>query len=349
MTIVSRRTRSIRVFLAIAMAVSAFCIALALPSRAGATSFLWGVSGHPLVSYPGVPAQAQIDLVADLGLGSYRVDVTNLDQIGRLAELVAKAKARDVQILPILLPPVDLKSMSQDELYKTSYGFAQAFVTRFSGDIRAWELGNELENFAIIQPCEIRDDGSRYPCSWGPAGGVGPDEYVGARIRKVTAVLRGLSDAVHAVDPKARRAVGTAGWGHTGAFDRYRDEGVNWEISVWHHYGGNPEWAFKLLAKFGKPIWVTELNHPLGSNNGGEEGQAKGLEDAMAMLLKLAPVYNVEAAFVYELLDEAYWAPNFEAYMGLVQLQRDADGDWTLGNRKIAYQTVRRVIALGNQ
>lgn len=320
----------------------------AIPLRpAVAGSFLWGVNGHPLVSYPGISDEAQIGLVADLGLGAYRVDVTDISEIDRLSKLVAIAKARGVQVLPVLLPAVDLKTMAPEQLYRISYDFAQTVVKRLDVDIRVWELGNEIENFAIIQPCEIRDDGTRYPCEWGPAGGVGAGEYVGSRFEKVTAVLRGLSDAVHALAPTARRAVGTAGWGHIGAFERYRDSGVDWDISVWHTYGQDPEWGFKALAKFGKPIWVTEMNHPLGSAKDGEDGQARGLENQMVLIRKLAPRYDVEAAFIYELLDETYWAPNFEAYMGLVQLKKDEGGAWVTGDHKVAYQTVRRVIALG--
>ena len=65
------------------------------------------------------------------------------------------------------------------------------------------------------------------------------------------------------------------------------------------------------------------------------------------MMRDLAPRYKVEAAFVYELLDEPYWDPSYEAHMGLVTLKRDSDQHWTLGVCKLACQTVRHVGALG--
>ena len=108
----------------------------------------------------------------------------------------------------------------------------------------------------------MRDDGVQYNCAWGPAGGVGPLEYYGPRWRKVSAVLKGLSDGTTAVDPAIRKAMGTAGWGHLGAFARMQQDGIRWDISVWHMYGSDPEWAFKTLAGFKRPIWVTEFNHP---------------------------------------------------------------------------------------
>src|SRR5262249_44160474 len=149
-----------------------------------------------------------------------------------------------------------------------------------------------------------------------------PLEYYGPRWRKVSAVLKGLSDATTAVDPAIRKAMGTAGWGHLGAFTRMEQDGIRWDISVWHMYGEDPEWAFKKLAGFKRPIWVTEFNHPLGGQRS-VAAQADGLVRAMIRLRQLQHAYSVEAAHVYELLDETYWAPSNEASMGLVALVKD--------------------------
>ena len=68
----------------------------------------------------------------------------------------------------------------------------------------------------------MQDDGKQYDCAWGPAGGVGPLEYYGPRWQKVSAVLKGLSEGAAAADPAVLKAMGTAGWGHLGAFERRR-------------------------------------------------------------------------------------------------------------------------------
>ena len=316
----------------------------ALPQPAGA-DMLWGANGHPLTSYPGVPPGDQIKLLAELGLKSYRVDVTTTQQMDGLAALLAEAKPRGIAVLPILIPPVNLARQDEAALYQTSFDFAKSFVTRFGSDIAVWELENELENFAIIQPCEKRDDGTQYPCEWGPAGGVGELDYVGARVRKVEAVMRGLSDGVRAASPTALRAMGSAGWGHTGIFGRFLHDGVAWDISVWHLYGQDPEWAFKTLAALGKPIWVTELNYPFGSSKEGEEKQAQGLASMMARIADLSGPYKVQAAFIYELCDEPYWAPSFEASMGLVRLDPGPGKGWTVGSRKAAFGAVKATAA----
>jgi hypothetical protein len=299
-----------------------------------------GVNGHPVTSYPGVSLEQQIAYVADLGLKSYRVDISSLSQVDRLGELVKLAKARGIEILPVITPKFSLSKESTEDLYKWSFNLAVKLVSRFKNEIRVWELGNEMEIGAIIRPCEMRDDGRQYPCEWGPAGGVNVLDYFGPRWKKVSSVLKGLSDGTASVDPKIRRAMGTAGWGHIGAFERMRLDGIEWDISVWHMYGQDPEWAFEKLAAYGKPIWVTEFNHPKGSKSG-EPEQANGIRLWIARLRELADKYDVETAHIYELLDEEYWGEDFEAKMGLVRLESDGAGSWKAGEAKPAYFAVK--------
>ena len=321
----------------------AVLLLLAFGLRPAFAEIVWGVNGHPIVSYPGVSVTEQLDLIKNLGAQSYRVDIPNLEAADRLEALIAEARPRGIRIVPVVTPAVDLKTMSESELYEKTRTLAKALGTRFRDDIRVWELGNELENFAIIQPCEIRDDGTVYPCEWGPAGGGGALDYYGPRWKKVSAALRGLSDGMVEADPTIRKAIGTAGWGHTGAFERMQNDGIRWDISVWHMYGGDDEASFQRLAEFGRPIWVTEFNHPRGSQDGAQ-AQADGLVKQMQQLRKFHALYRVEEAHIYELLDETYWAPDFEAYMGLVELHGSSAEGWRLGGLKPAYTAARQEI-----
>lgn len=318
------------------------------PARAGksaaAPAFVWGVNGHPLTAYKGVGVAAQLDHVQKLGLTSYRVDVLDERAVPLLRDLAREGKKRGIAILPVITPNLSFTLSSPAELYKRAFDRARATIAPLKDDIRVWELGNEIENYAIIKACEMRDDGRQYNCSWGPAGGVDPLDYYGPRWAKASAVLKGLSDGARAADPTVRRAIGTAGWGHTGAFERMRADGVEWDISVWHIYGQDPEWAFKILAGYGKPIWVTEFNHPGGSSESAE-AQAQGLARMMQRIKELSGTYSVEAAHVYELYDEPYWAPSFEAHMGLVTLERSGDETWRPGREKLAFEAVRDGVA----
>jgi hypothetical protein len=316
-------------------------LALSGPAHADLT---WGINGHPLVSYPGVTVEQQLDYLKDLGARSYRVDVPGVDKIPRLHKLVLEAKSRGIEILPVITPTFDLGADPPDLLEKKAHDLAFALVSEFKGDIRVWELANEFENYAIIQPCEMRDDGVQYDCSHGPAGGTSSLDYFGPRWAKVTAVLKGLTSGAYEADPTVRRAVGTAGWGHIGAFERMQKDGIPWEISVWHMYGGDPEWAFKKLVEYRRPIWVTEFNHPLGSQKS-EQEQADGLAETIAYLRRYHEPYNVQAAHIYELLDETYWAPSYEAYMGLVRLEKAGANKWKSGAPKIAYDKIKQLLS----
>ncbi|ACP22808.1 conserved hypothetical protein (plasmid) [Sinorhizobium fredii NGR234] len=319
-------------------------VCLLATTASASADILWGVNGHPITAYPGIGIERQLDFLKDLGMKSYRINISDAGRASDLAVLVKEGKERGIDILPVIIPgDIDLDKESAEELYDKAHELAVTLGSQFKDDIRVWELGNEMENYAIIKPCEKRDDGSQYPCEWGPAGGVGSLEYYGPRWAKVSAVLKGLSDGMTAVDPQIRKAIGTAGWGHVGAFERMRQDGIKWDVSVWHMYGEDPEWALKKLAEYGQPIWVTEFNNPYGSQRS-EQQQAEGLKQAMMRLKELQGEYKVEAAHVYELLDETYWAPSFEAYMGLIRLIAKSDGGWIIGEPKPAYIAVREFI-----
>ncbi|MFV0295169.1 MAG: glycosyl hydrolase, partial [Hyphomicrobiaceae bacterium] len=294
----------------------------------------------------GVDFDEQLSLVADLGLTSYRVDVPSILKANALETLIDKGRKLGIDILPILIPPGDLDKDTPEGLYKKANNFATFFVTRFAHKVKVWELGNELENYAILQPCEYMDDGRQYDCASGPASGVSPLEYEGKRWRKVSSVLKGLSDATIAAAPHALKAMGTAGWGHVGAFERMRDDGIKWDISVWHNYDGKFEWGLKRVAKFGKPIWITEFNNDRGSQNG-DVVQAEGLARSITEIRRLRNAYNVRAAHIYELLDETYWAPDYEGYMGLAYLDKGAGKSWRVGGPKPAYCSVRTMLRGG--
>lgn len=327
-------------FLVLSLAV---CQSLRPAEQQKEQGFIWGVNGHPFVSYPGVSFAEQIDRVADLGLTHYRVDLRGENWRKPLRKLHRLARKQGITLLPILQPTLNMETMAPDEIYNISFDYAHAVAHEFRGKIHVFELGNEMENYAIIQPCEMRDDGTQYPCEWGPGSGDAVFDYYGPRWEKVSAALKGMSDGVAIGAPKARRAVGTAGWGHTAAFDRLAADGVKWDITVWHTYSLENSASFEEIAKWGKPIWITEFNNPRGSESS-EAAQAEGLAVQMREFKESAETYNIEAAFIYELMDETYWAPDFESVMGMVRLEPDGDS-WRAGEPKAAYTVVQELVA----
>jgi hypothetical protein len=312
-----------------------------------APDIVWGVNGHPFTAYPNITMEAQLDAVTRLGMSHYRVNLRPDGSTRLLDQLIRIAEPRRITILPIIASPASLENDTPEQIYAKSFEIARSLSRRYAGRVKVWELGNEVENFAIIQPCEMRDDGTKYPCEWGPAGGVGPLEYFGPRWRKVSAMLHGMADGVHAGDPAALRAIGTAGWGHVGAFDRMAADGIPWEISVWHQYEFGQEDFLAKVASFGKPIWITEFNYSEGSRRG-EGDQATALVAMMSRHREVRAAYRIEAVFIYELFDEPYWT-GIESQMGLARLVQDSRGFWNVGADKPAFESVRALIAAGPQ
>jgi hypothetical protein len=110
-----------------------------------------------------------------------------------------------------------------------------------------------------------------------------------------------------------------------------RPDGIDWDISVWHLYGEDLEWAFVILKEYYRPIWITETNHPYGSQNGAE-AQAEGLVSMMRRFtipfqaLFGLPLYDDRLAFgtyrsfseVY--LERAHWARNYDLPIMIAEL-----------------------------
>ncbi len=317
------------------------------PAHAGcvppdpAHRLLWGVNGHPLTAYPGIRVQDQVETVRRLGLRAYRVNVSSVDQLAGLRQLMTVAARDSVQVLPVLTPPLALDHGTPTELYDRARAFAERVAGPLRGQAPVWELGNELENYAIMRAGDRKDDGTPYNIQWGPAGGVSVDDYDTPRWARVSAVLRGLSDGVTRADPGARRAIGTAGWGHLGAFERMRRDGIAWDISVWHVYGDDPEASFREIARFGKPIWVTEFSAPLQPGAVDQALRAGQVSRMMQRIGELSSTYHVEAAFLYELFDEPYWGDTIEARFGMVSLQRRGGG-WEIGRPNPIYDAVQK-------
>lgn len=302
---------------------------------------IWGVNGHPFSAYPGVPYEAQLDLVRETGFTQYRVNLGDTNLFDAFDELLTLAERRHIGILPIIMPGADFEGESASHLHDVGFEQARAWARQFRGRIRVWELGNEFEIYAILRPCEMRDDGTQYPCEWGRAGGVGSDEYFGPRWAKVSAALSGLSRGLHEGDRRARGAMGTAGWGHLGAFERMKADGINWDITVWHDYPGVSEEYLGILHGYGKPIWITEFNS--GNVDQSDEANGRDLMQRVAYYRNMRTRYRIEAAFIYELLDEPYWGDTYEARMGLYRLDRDGE-NWRIGARKANGEAMRQAL-----
>ena len=322
-----------------------------------AEPFHWGINGHPVSqeSYWHVPLATQLDLVAESGAGWYRFDVSTKGFAGntaRLDELLAGAEQRKLRLLPVLFssPGGGSKTATPEQIRTNAAAFAKAIVTRYRGRITHWELSNELEAHAMIRKGETTRSGKLWKWAGDPDGSHA-DDYDDARYQRAKAEIQGLSEGVKAADPSAQTIVDTAGWLHYGFIERLVNEDhVPFDILAWHWYSEmgditNVQGKLNLIAllqRYGKPLWITEINRRDGSKGGKEKEQADYVSKT-AKQLRANPA--IKSFFIYELLDEPYFGQGGESDYGLVAVAKGPDGKWSVKRKKAAFEGFKSAIA----
>lgn len=318
------------------------------------TSFNWGVNGHPNVQegYRDIPISVQLDLVKELGAKWYRTDWSEA-QMRKDPKpfdmLVSEASKRQINILPVIMPDVSCYTdHSPEEIKKSSYEFGKWVANRYKGKITHWELANELDSFAMIRPGETDRNGVVW--QYGDADMDRPEHFNEQRYSKVKAELIGLGEGIKSVSPSSQTIIDSSGWLHYGFFKRLIEEDkVQFDIIGWHWYSEMGDMTkvkgeinvLDILRKYGKPIWITEINKRGGSMDG-EDEQSKYLAET-ANQLRNYP--DVHAFFVYELLDEPYFGKdNPESYYGLVKITKDDKNHWVVSDKKAAFTTYQKII-----
>ena len=335
-----------------------FASVLGLPftlrSRAG-ESVQWGVNGNPFISevYWHVPLEEQIVLVAQTGANWYRVSIGAEGfraNTSRFDELVATAERAKVRILPVLIPPAGFwNDASIEDVVRDAKQFAEQIATRYKGRITHWELGNELDGYALIRKGERTRSGKEWIWDGAPDGS-SPDDYEETRYRRSRDFIRALQAGVRKSDPSAQTMVDTAGWLHYGFIERLKEDGVaDFDILSWHWYSEMGEITSAtdrkidvlnlLKERYDKPIWITEVNRRDGSKHGREKEHAEYIRESLS---KLAKHPAIRAVFVYELLDQPS-VENGETDYGLVKIMRKGE-KWTVDSGKPALEAFTGII-----
>jgi len=315
-------------------------------------AFDLGVNGHPFTqpSYKDISVQQQLDLVNEIGAKWYRVDCKSdilLPQnISKLRLLLFEAKKRNIKILPVIFPPIDLRKENDlNKIYDVSYEFSKTVASQLRGAVNVWELNNELDNFAILRKGEINYIGTLW--NFDIPSGDKKEHYEINRAKKSIALLKGLADGIHAADPKAKRII-DATWVHFGFLELLSLNNVDYDIVGWHWYSdmgsitkvkGNVNLLSKLNS-YKKPIWFTEINRRSGSQgSNGEAEQSRYLIENIESA-QTNHIVRVENLFVYELLDEPHLGlSNPESFYGLVTV-KNINGKWQIGNVKEGFRAL---------
>jgi Ca2+-binding RTX toxin-like protein len=256
----------------------------------------WGVNGHPLVAYPGVSSEQQLQLVHQMGLTSYRVDVydTSASSMSQLSTLISEGKALGVSILPVLNMDPNAFS-SETAAYNAAYAMASTYAKAFPG--MTWELTNELD----------------IPSMTSGTSGQNTSDYNTTTYTMSRGLINGMYSGIHQADPTSLGVVDNAGWFHFGFLDKLAADGVKWDITAEHWYsdygsmtnvGGSGTDALANLAALGHPIEITEFNENEGSARDGTQAEANYLTTTMQQVDSIAAKYNITAGYIYELLDD---------------------------------------------
>jgi hypothetical protein len=336
--------------------LSMLCAFAGLSVSAAGSAFQWGVNGHPLSqsAYFDVPLATQVELVAATGAGWYRVDLSTNDfaaSTARFDELLADAEKKGIQLLPVLISSAGDRSATAapESIRAEAFAFARRVAGRYRGRITHWELGNELDAYALVRKGDRTRKGTLW--QWGDPDGSDPDDYDEMRYQRAKDEILGLQEGVKASDPQAITIVDTAGWLHYGFVERLVNEDhVPFDILAWHwysemgdltHVGGRFD-LVAYLARFGKPLWLTEINLRNGSAAGRDRELAEFMTQAIS---KIGANPGIGGLFVYELLDEPYFGENGESHYGLVETARGVGGKWAVDRKKPAFDAYRSVIA----
>ena len=273
----------------------------ALSSSVGAaatvnTQFGWGAVGHNEYNsydmtkpYSKIPVTEQMKLLTSTGMSWIR---TNCQSIS-CPQVISAAAASGVTVLKSTGGTPDA-TLDEAGNYAAAYSFA--ISGGHNQSFKYYEAGNELDNWV------------------GGNGGDGSTraQYNAARYLQARGFVRGLIDGLHAANPGAKVVVADAGWCHYGFLDMLWQDGVQWDITGVHWYSdqGNIEHAgcnkTNVAAKhaaFGLPVWITEYNAKIADSD--PVLQAAWISGFITQIKSVATTYNIQAAFVYELLDES--------------------------------------------
>lgn len=319
--------------------LAATCALAAAPDA----PFILGVNGHPYQQegYRAVSLEQQMELLRELGVRWYRTDWGSGNDFSQRDALVAAAEAKGVRLLPILFPDVSAAKGNLREIRRLAFDCGKTIASRYRGRITHYELSNELDCRAM----------TKWP-NGGDRDGAARSDYDFHEYIALCEMLRGLAEGIREGDPNAKRIIDCAGWLHFGFMDRLVDDAVPFEIVAWHWYSEmgdittpkqsySGKWdVLEKLKSSGKEVWVTEGNRRDGDKDDQGQAQADYLTDQINKLHKGG---IVKAYFVYELLDEPYFEGG-EAHYGLVKLDK-RDGNWTIGERKPAFQALQRLLA----
>lgn len=288
-------------------------------------AFAWGVNGHPLTqqAYKYRTLNDQIQLLKDLGVGYYRIDVPiNAEGKARnepyFLELLEKLKAAGVKPMPALFPSgIGGAESDSISIYNKYFSVGEKFINRYGGHLDVLEVGNEWD--LKLMKKNARNDGRK------------ASHYQTHLIGKQMWMLAGIIDGMKKRKSTLRVSMSLT-WVHWYYLDILKQYAINYDIIGYHWYSnmGNitkavgPYGNFlpKIAERYNKEIWITEFNTYRGNKNASFYKQDTYIKSSLTDIINQR---LVKGFFIYELFDQ----PDLKAYpdemsYGLVYFDTDS-------------------------
>lgn len=271
-----------------------------LPIRVDA-GFKWGVNGHPMNQESYMTTLAvQIDLLKELNIGYYRVDIpnndagiiTDQDQLTRLENLAIASAANNITLVPVIRIPdsLELYSFTPAQAEVQGYNLGHQFALDHHEKFTYYTLGNEQEN-------DLFDSANPY--------GSSPSEYNTSRFNILAAFFKGMIAGIKDVDIAAKIVINNAGGRHWGYFTKLDQANVAYDILGYNTYNSLNEHdnvLNTLTTQFAsKEVWFTEVNT---TDRDTLNNAAAHLHHIEGYISRLDQRSNIKGFFIYELLDE---------------------------------------------
>ena len=302
--------------------------------------FRWGINVNltPTDEQNITSANQVLDLAKDLGADIIRVGgpVYDVNYFPFLGQAIDSAREKGLEVELII--GHDNKIIDGPDPELAGYKLGKQIAQQFKGKIEYYQLGNELATYAL-KP------------SW---GGDYADNYIDDKMEKSLAWLKGISEAIHEVDPDAQRVA----TGHSVMYYFWQEainRNIGFEVIGWDWHGDilpivsinkfevdkKPYDLVGKLSSMGKKLWIQES---------GANGALVGYDNAAQYLANYAQeIYltpQFDGFFGFTLTDEIHQAGEKGWNKGLVALQKDASAKngYKIGVPRSTYKQLQKVI-----
>lgn len=280
-----------------------------MPRTVDIQKIFYGMNIHPQYrDAPWVTTPAEvIDELDELGCSVARIDCYGLEsEANIILEHIREAEKKDMLVVPCFGYHTPFYHDDPVQNYDAGKYYGALTADLLKEHCQIYEVSNE-----ICVHCN------------GEGAGKDPEAYDHVKYLDCRELIRGVIDGIKSIQPDAKIIIGGGVTTLTG-FNRMLWHGiepdgstghpvVRWDYTGWHWYESSgliteaydgtatPYNVIEELAKFGVPIWITELGFV---PHGAEEQQSAYVETALAEYRGYRDLYNVVNVCWYALYDD---------------------------------------------